>query len=79
MIFEMFYGIKEKQFICNKCKHSYYKYELMNVIEFSLYKLAIYAKEINNHNGDIINIMDCLNYYKKECLCTISYSSDAKI
>ena len=66
IIFEMFYGIKEKQFICSKCKHSFYKYELMNVIEFSLYKLAIYAKEINNHNRDIINIMDCLNYYKKE-------------
>ena len=69
IIFEMFYGIKETKVICCKCKKSYYKYELINIIEFSIEKLFKYLKEDNtnnNKNSNVLNIMDCFNYYTKE-------------
>ena len=65
IIYDLFYGIREAKVICNKCKNSYYKFEIMNTIDFSIHKLAKYAKEMNNKNN-IINIMDCINYYNSE-------------
>ena len=73
IIFDLFYGVKESKIICNKCDKFNYKYEIFNVIEFSMDKLSEYIKEkksendnINNSNdNDKINIslIDCLEYY----------------
>lgn len=67
IIFDLFYGIKEIQIICNKCKKKHFKYEIMNLIEISIDKLTEYIiTEQNENNKNIISILDCLNYYSKE-------------
>ena len=75
IIFDMFYGIKESKIICNKCNKNFYKYEIINILEFSMDKLNKYIirKEINenniikNENTNIkyVSIDDCLSYYLK--------------
>ena len=73
IIFDLFFGVKESKIICNKCDKVIYKYEIFNVIEFSVDKLSEYFKEKKNENNNInnsyhndkINIssIDCFNYY----------------
>mgnify|MGYP002625964953 FL=1 len=75
IIFDLFFGVKESKTICNKCDKFFYKYEIFNVIEFSVDKITEYIKEnksennlynLNNSNeNDKINVStkDCLNYY----------------
>lgn len=73
IIFDLFFGVKENKIICNKCDKSIYKYEIFNVIEFSVDKLSEYFKEKKNENNNVnssndnnkINIssIDCFNYY----------------
>ena len=73
IIFDLFYGVKESKIICNKCDKFYYKYEIFNVIEFSVDKLREYIKENKSENNNINNLndndkihvstLDCFNYY----------------
>ena len=75
IIFDLFFGVKESKIICNKCDKFFYKYEIFNVIEFSLDKLGEYIKEKNNENNNInnsndndnskinVSTIDCLDYY----------------
>ena len=73
IIFDLFYGVKESKIICNKCDKFYYKYEIFNVIEFSVDKLREYIKENKSENNNInnlndndkihVSILDCFNYY----------------
>ena len=65
-IFDMFYGVNEIKVICNKCNKSHYKYEIVNLIEFSINKLAKYKKEKNSNAHNNINIIDCLNHFSEE-------------
>ena len=66
-IFDMFYGIKEIKVICNKCNKSHYKYEIINLIEFSINNLHEYIKRKNiNDNKNVIKIIDCLNQFSEE-------------
>ena len=63
IIFDLFYGIKEIKVICNKCNKSHYKYEIMNLIEFSINNLLEYIKRKYNN---VIKIIDCLNEFSEE-------------
>ena len=69
IIFDLFYGIKEEKIICNKCNESFYKFEMIDIIELSKEKIYNFHKEykINNINNKLnVSIEDCLDYYKKE-------------
>ena len=66
-IYDILYGIKEIQIICNKCNKIHYKYEIMNLIELSIEELILYIKENNKNQIHYnLNIIDCLNFYSKE-------------
>ena len=69
-IFDLFFGIKEVKISCDNCKNSNYKYETINLIEFSMNKLnnyyIEYAKNNNLNKKTNISVEECLNYYKKE-------------
>ena len=69
IIYDLFYGIKEEKIICNKCNESYYKFEMIDIIELSKEKIYLFHSEnkINSIDNTIsVSIEDCINYYKKE-------------
>ena len=63
IIFDLFYGIKEKKLTCINCNKSKYKYEIINVLYFPKEKFTKFNQNENKLN---FSIDDLLNYYNKE-------------